>query len=150
MQNVSNNTNDNAGGGTTTATVLAWSTAKEGFDNLGKGANPVEIRKGIVMPVEKIMETLKSLSKSNSRRDLSGYIILFVMYSTMLQLKKCYSSYNVRFYTGGKFSQVLFEVNNTPCIWPSIRHLVDKSTSKFLSSIINALDKMYSLSQIYL
>lgn len=46
VQDVANNTNEEAGDGTTTATVLARSIAKEGFDNLGKGANPVEIRKG--------------------------------------------------------------------------------------------------------
>lgn len=43
---MANNTNEEAGDGTTTATVLARSIAKEGFENLGKGANPVEIRKG--------------------------------------------------------------------------------------------------------
>lgn len=46
VQDVANNTNEEAGDGTTTATVLARSIAKEGFENLGKGANPVEIRKG--------------------------------------------------------------------------------------------------------
>ncbi|XP_022913548.1 heat shock protein 60A [Onthophagus taurus] len=63
VQDVANNTNEEAGDGTTTATVLARSIAKEGFDNLGKGANPVEIRKGIMLAVEKITATLKSLSK---------------------------------------------------------------------------------------
>lgn len=47
VQDVANNTNEEAGDGTTTATVLARSIAKEGFENLGKGANPVEIRKGM-------------------------------------------------------------------------------------------------------
>lgn len=63
VQDVANNTNEEAGDGTTTATVLARSIAKEGFENLGKGANPVEIRKGIMIAVEKITQTLKSLSK---------------------------------------------------------------------------------------
>lgn len=63
VQDVANNTNEEAGDGTTTATVLARSIAKEGFDNLGRGANPVEIRKGIMIAVEKITETLKTLSK---------------------------------------------------------------------------------------
>ncbi|CAH1981571.1 unnamed protein product [Acanthoscelides obtectus] len=63
VQDVANNTNEEAGDGTTTATVLARSIAKEGFDNLGKGANPVEIRKGIMLAVDKITETLKTLSK---------------------------------------------------------------------------------------
>lgn len=46
VQDVANNTNEEAGDGTTTATVLARSIAKEGFETLGKGANPIEIRKG--------------------------------------------------------------------------------------------------------
>lgn len=49
VQDVANNTNEEAGDGTTTATVLARTIAKEGFDNLGRGANPVEIRKGIII-----------------------------------------------------------------------------------------------------
>lgn len=63
VQDVANNTNEEAGDGTTTATVLARAIAKEGFENLGKGANPVEIRKGIMLAVEKITESLKSQSK---------------------------------------------------------------------------------------
>lgn len=43
--------------------MLARSIAREGFENLGKGANPVEIRKGIMLAVEKITETLKTLSR---------------------------------------------------------------------------------------
>ena len=46
VQDVANNTNEEAGDGTTTATVLARSIAKEGFEKISKGANPIEIRKG--------------------------------------------------------------------------------------------------------
>ena len=46
VQDVANNTNEEAGDGTTTATVLARSIAKEGFEKISKGANPVEIRRG--------------------------------------------------------------------------------------------------------
>uniref|UniRef100_A0A8C0CMY6 Heat shock protein 60 n=1 Tax=Balaenoptera musculus TaxID=9771 RepID=A0A8C0CMY6_BALMU len=46
VQDVANNTNEEAGDGTTTATVLAHSIAKEGFEKISKGANPVEIRRG--------------------------------------------------------------------------------------------------------
>ena len=42
VQDVANNTNEEAGDGTTTATVLARSIAKEGFEKISKGANPVE------------------------------------------------------------------------------------------------------------
>uniref|UniRef100_A0A8P0PM95 Heat shock protein 60 n=2 Tax=Canis lupus TaxID=9612 RepID=A0A8P0PM95_CANLF len=46
VQDVANNTNEEAGDGTTTATVLEHSIAKEGFEKISKGANPVEIRRG--------------------------------------------------------------------------------------------------------
>ncbi len=46
VQDVANNTNEEAGDGTTTATILARAIAKEGFEYVSKGANPQEIRKG--------------------------------------------------------------------------------------------------------
>ena len=46
VQDVANNTNDEAGDGTTAATILARAFAKEGFEKISKGANPIEIRKG--------------------------------------------------------------------------------------------------------
>jgi len=46
VQDVANNTNEEAGDGTTTATVLARAIAKEGFEKISKGANPIEIRRG--------------------------------------------------------------------------------------------------------
>lgn len=63
VQDVANNTNEEAGDGTTAATVLARAIAREGFEKISKGANPIEIRKGVMMAVEKIVEQLKSLSK---------------------------------------------------------------------------------------
>lgn len=63
MQDVANNTNEEAGDGTTTATVLARAIAKEGFDKISKGANPVEIRRGVMLAVETIINELKNLSK---------------------------------------------------------------------------------------
>lgn len=63
VQDVANNTNEEAGDGTTTATVLARAIAKEGFDTISKGANPVEIRRGVMMAVEAVINELKSLSK---------------------------------------------------------------------------------------
>ena len=46
VQDVANNTNEEAGDGTTAATILARAFAKEGFEKISKGANPIEIRKG--------------------------------------------------------------------------------------------------------
>ena len=63
VQDVANNTNEEAGDGTTTATVLARAIAKEGFEKISKGANPIEIRRGVMMAVDCIKENLKDLSK---------------------------------------------------------------------------------------
>jgi len=46
VQDVANNTNEEAGDGTTAATILARAFAKEGFEKISKGANPIEIRRG--------------------------------------------------------------------------------------------------------
>lgn len=63
VQNVANNTNEEAGDGTTTATVLARAIAKEGFEKISKGANPIEIRRGVMLAVDAVKEKLKSMSK---------------------------------------------------------------------------------------
>ncbi|XP_068619374.1 63 kDa chaperonin, mitochondrial-like [Battus philenor] len=64
VQNVANKTNEEAGDGTTTATILARAIAREGFESISKGANPLEIRKGIMVAVNAVTEKLKSISKS--------------------------------------------------------------------------------------
>ena len=46
VQDVANNTNEEAGDGTTTATILARQIAKEGFEKVSRGANPQEVRRG--------------------------------------------------------------------------------------------------------
>ncbi|XP_032813274.1 60 kDa heat shock protein, mitochondrial [Petromyzon marinus] len=63
VQDVANNTNEEAGDGTTTATVLARAIAKDGFEKISKGANPVEIRRGVMLAVEAVVAELKKLSK---------------------------------------------------------------------------------------
>lgn len=60
---MANNTNEEAGDGTTTATVLARAIAKEGFEKISKGANPIEIRRGVMLAVEAVIAELKSLSR---------------------------------------------------------------------------------------
>lgn len=63
VQDVASKTNEEAGDGTTTATVLARAIAKEGFENMSRGANPIEIRKGVMLAVEAVKENLKIMSK---------------------------------------------------------------------------------------
>ncbi|XP_062908006.1 60 kDa heat shock protein, mitochondrial isoform X2 [Mobula hypostoma] len=63
VQDVANNTNEEAGDGTTTATVLARAIAKEGFEKISKGANPVEIRRGVMLAVDTVINELKKMSK---------------------------------------------------------------------------------------
>lgn len=63
VQDVANNTNEKAGDGTTTATILARAIAKEGFQKISQGANPIEVRRGIMTAVETVVSELKKMSK---------------------------------------------------------------------------------------
>ncbi|KKB33794.1 chaperonin GroEL [Bacillus thermotolerans] len=60
---VASKTNDVAGDGTTTATVLAQAMIREGLKNVTAGANPVGVRKGIDLAVQRAVEALKEISK---------------------------------------------------------------------------------------
>ncbi|WP_304546039.1 chaperonin GroEL [Sulfurimonas microaerophilic] len=64
VKEVSSNTADEAGDGTTTATVLANSIFKEGLRNITAGANPVEVKRGMDKACEAILEKLKESSKT--------------------------------------------------------------------------------------
>merc|ERR1719431_275466 len=64
VQDVANKTNEEAGDGTTTATVLARAIAQRGMDNVTHGANPVEIRRGLLTAIESVCEQLKAISKT--------------------------------------------------------------------------------------
>ena len=63
VKEVASKTNDVAGDGTTTATLLAQCIIKEGFKNVAAGANPMIIKKGIQGAVEVAVAEIKSLSK---------------------------------------------------------------------------------------
>lgn len=63
VQDVASNTNEEAGDGTTAATVLARSIAREGFESVSKGANPHEVRIGVMAAVNVVVEELRKLSK---------------------------------------------------------------------------------------
>lgn len=60
---VASKTNDLAGDGTTTATVLAQAIAREGLKNVAAGANPMELKNGIDNAVEKITNNLTKISR---------------------------------------------------------------------------------------
>jgi len=64
VQDVANNTNEEAGDGTTAATILARAIAKEGFDKISRGANPIEVRRGIMLAVSTVVNELKRMSKT--------------------------------------------------------------------------------------
>lgn len=54
----------NVGDGTTAATILARAIAKEGFDKISRGANPIEVRRGIMLAVSTVVNELKRMSKT--------------------------------------------------------------------------------------
>ncbi|RCK72069.1 MAG: Heat shock protein 60 family chaperone GroEL [Ignavibacteriae bacterium] len=64
VREVASKTSDVAGDGTTTATVLAQAIVREGMKNVTAGANPMDLKRGIDVAVQKIVEALKSLSQN--------------------------------------------------------------------------------------
>ena len=64
VKEVATKTNDVAGDGTTTATVLAQAIIREGLKNVAAGANPMEIKRGIEKAVEAIVAEIKSTAKT--------------------------------------------------------------------------------------
>jgi len=69
VKEVASKTNDIAGDGTTTATLLAQSIIAEGIKNVTAGNNPLEIKKGIDRGIEAIVKELKNQSKEVSSRE---------------------------------------------------------------------------------
>ncbi len=69
VKEVATKTNDVAGDGTTTATVLAQAMIKEGMKNLAAGANPIVLRKGMKKAVDTAVEALSSMSQEVSGKD---------------------------------------------------------------------------------
>ena len=63
VKEVAKKTDDVAGDGTTTATVLAWSMVHEGLRNVAAGANPMSLKKGIEAAVVAAVASIKELSK---------------------------------------------------------------------------------------
>lgn len=69
LKEVATKTNDIAGDGTTTATLLAQAIIREGLKNIAAGANPMILQNGIRKAVEKTVESIKSYSKKVESSD---------------------------------------------------------------------------------
>lgn len=69
VKEVAKKTDDVAGDGTTTATVLAWSMVHEGLRNVAAGANPMSLKKGIEEAVIAAVDSLKLIAKETESKD---------------------------------------------------------------------------------
>src|SRR3954454_15906635 len=69
VKEVAKKTDDVAGDGTTTATVLAWAMVREGLRNVAAGANPMSLKKGIEAAVESAVAAIKDLAKDVDSKD---------------------------------------------------------------------------------
>src|SRR5262244_3987579 len=72
VKEVAKKTDDVAGDGTTTATVLAWSMVREGLRNVAAGANPMTLKRGIESAVSAAVDSIKDLAKEvDSKEQIS-------------------------------------------------------------------------------
>jgi chaperonin GroEL len=69
VKEVAKKTDDVAGDGTTTATVLAWSMVREGLRNVAAGANPMTLKRGIEAAVDAAVASIKDLAKEVDSKD---------------------------------------------------------------------------------
>ena len=74
LKEVSSKTNDVAGDGTTTASVLAQAIVKEGLRNLTAGANPIGIKRGMNKGVEMAIETIKEMAQPVDSKEKSAQV----------------------------------------------------------------------------
>jgi chaperonin GroEL len=65
VKEVAKKTDDVAGDGTTTATVLAWAMVREGLRNVAAGANPMSLKRGIEAAVDAAVESIKEIAKDD-------------------------------------------------------------------------------------
>ncbi len=72
VKEVASKTNDAAGDGTTTATVLAWAIVRDGLKNVAAGSNPMLLKRGIDKAVEAVVDELKKISiPVEGKRDIA-------------------------------------------------------------------------------
>jgi chaperonin GroEL len=69
VKEVAKKTDDVAGDGTTTATVLAWAMVHEGLRNVAAGANPMSLKRGIESAVETAVASLRGIAKDTDSKD---------------------------------------------------------------------------------
>ena len=69
VKEVASRTNDEAGDGTTTATVLAQAIVKEGLKQVAAGLNPMDLKRGIDMATSKVVEAIKAAARDVTDRD---------------------------------------------------------------------------------
>ena len=69
VKEVAKKTDDVAGDGTTTATVLAWAMVREGLRNVAAGANPMGLKKGIEAAVETAVAAIKDIAKDTESKE---------------------------------------------------------------------------------
>jgi chaperonin GroEL len=74
VKEVAKKTNDVAGDGTTTATVLAQAMVKEGLRNVAAGANPMSLKRGIEAAVDAAVEAIKNQSKEIEEKDEIAHV----------------------------------------------------------------------------
>jgi len=69
VKEVAKKTDDVAGDGTTTATVLAWAMVREGLRNVAAGANPMSLKRGIESAVETAVASIHGISKETESKE---------------------------------------------------------------------------------
>lgn len=74
VKEVASKTNDIAGDGTTTATILAHSMIEEGFKNLAAGANPMELKRGLEKGSERVVESLNKQSRALTTKEETAQV----------------------------------------------------------------------------
>jgi len=74
IREVASKTSDVAGDGTTTATVLAQAIFREGLKNVVAGRNPMDLKRGIDMAVQKVVEGLKEISREIKDKKQIAYV----------------------------------------------------------------------------
>ena len=88
VKEVASKTGDDAGDGTTTATVLAQALVAEGLKNVTAGASPMDIKRGIDKAVAKVVESIKSQAETEMCiRDSLNSVADFVLCHSFLRLE---------------------------------------------------------------